>query len=333
MPEARPEIGRFLKGTRWAHSRTAPLAGDASARRYWRLDGAVLMDHPGGTEAELRAFLTIAEHLRGLGLSAPEVFAADFSTGLILMEDLGDAGFVRVIERDPSLEPLLYENAVSVLARLREGNVPDGLVHFSSELMTEQAALVLDWYVPEAVADGAKKAFSAQLETVLQSAVLGDDVMLLRDYHAENLIWLPDREGAARTGLLDFQDALVGPVVYDLVSLLQDARRDVPQTLAVAMTDRFAATAGLTLDDVTRAMAAVGAQRHLRILGIFARLSLRDGKPQYLDLIRRVWGQLQACLAHPDLAELRDIVAAILPLPTDTHLDYLRGRCPTVPMR
>ncbi len=333
MPEPRPEITGFLSGTRWVGADLVPLAGDASARRYWRLEGAVLMDHPVGTGAELRAFLSVAEHLRGLGLSAPEVFATDLTLGLILMEDLGDDVFARVIEATPSLEPELYDAAVSALALIREGGVPEGLVHFASGLMAEQAALVLDWYVPGIVPEGVAELFQAELETVLTESALGGDVMVLRDYHAENLIWLPDRDGPARAGLLDFQDALAGPMVYDLVSLLQDARRDVSEALAETMIARFAETAGLPVDDVHRAMAAVGAQRHLRILGIFARLAVRDGKPSYVDLIPRVWGHLQTCLGHPDLADLRDIVTGTLPAPTGAHLHYLRSPCPTARTR
>ncbi len=333
MAEPRAEIGRFLAGTPWAGAGIVPLAGDASARRYWRLGGAVLMDHPGGSAAELRAFLNVAAHLRDLGLSAPEIYAADLSAGLIAMEDLGDAVFARVIDADASLERPLYEAALSVLARLREGATPAGLKRFSPAEMAQQAALVLDWYRLEPVSESQKMRFFAVLETVLMEAEVADQVMVLRDFHAENLIWLPERAGPARVGLLDFQDALAGPMVYDLVSLVQDARRDVPEALAEALCAQFAASAARSQDAVQRAMAAVGAQRHLRILGIFARLSRRDGKPRYVSLIRRVWRQLQSCLADPGLADLHDIVTGLLPAPTEAHLQRLRTPCPITPTR
>jgi aminoglycoside/choline kinase family phosphotransferase len=155
--------------------------------------------------------------------------------------------------------------------------------------------------------------------------------MILRDFHAENLIWLPGRTGSARVGLLDFQDALMGDPSYDLVSLLQDARRDVPHDLAQAMIRRFTAATGADPDAFLASYCATGAQRQLRILGIFARLSLHFGKVRYVDLIPRVWGHLMTCLQHPDLAAVKTLADGMLPPPTPGNLQILRDKCATIP--
>jgi aminoglycoside/choline kinase family phosphotransferase len=324
-------IERFLARAGWAAAQRAPLAGDASARVYQRLDAdgarAVLMDADPARGEDVRPFALLSGHLRGLGLSAPGVLAADADAGLLLIEDFGDTRYDHAIAAGAD-EAELYEAAVDALARLQEGPVPDGLPAWNAAAMAPLAAMPFDWYRPGLALDPAPAARAALRDemTALLATLDGPPVLVLRDYHAQNLIWLADRIGAARAGLLDFQDGGPGHPAYDLVSLVEDARRDLAPGLAAKLRARFAACTGGAAATLERACAILGAQRNLRILGQFVRLAHRDGKPAYLDLMPRVWCHLQGDLAHPDLARLADLVARHIPEPTEARRDRLRAR-------
>jgi N-acetylmuramate 1-kinase len=191
----------------------------------------------------------------------------------------------------------------------------------------EASALIFEFYAPVgAQATLAENACVDLLSDLLEREMGAGLVMILRDFHAENLIWLADRKGPARAGLLDFQLAQLGHPVYDLVSLLQDARRDVHPDTVQAMKRRFCDAKGMAMQDYDRAAAVWGAQRALRILGVFARLALQSGKTGYLSLVPRVWGHLQECLGHPALAELCDTCVTLLPAPTPAFLAVLRAK-------
>lgn len=334
MPEDRSaRIDAFLAAHGWDSAARHALAGDASNRRYLRLvqpEGAraVLMDAPSERGEDVRPFTAIARHLRAFGFSAPEILAEDTQAGLLLLEDLGDALYARVLERNPSQEPELYRAATDLLVDLHRHEPPADLASYSPALMADLAGLALDWYRHGAT--GAKDSelrtrFCAEIETHLSALPAIDSVLIQRDYHAENLLWLPERAGLARVGLLDFQDAMRGHPAYDLVSLLQDARRDVSPETAHAMLDHYIAATGAEADAFTTAFHWLGAQRNLRILGVFARLSLRDGKPHYVALIPRVWAHLQTDLHHPALARMAALVDDALPPPTPAHLSRLRS--------
>ena len=321
----------FLAGAGWGGAEVSPLAGDASTRAYFRvaLDGntAILMDAPGGQERIIDAFLSISAFLRTEGFSAPEIFAVDQTRGFVLMEDLGDVLFAGVLVQDSAEELPLYEAAVDVLIALEKSTPPDGMNLFTPQEMVEQASLVFETYCAFAgrgCEAGKKAEVLRQLETVLTGYSGGRSTLLLRDYHAENLIWLPQRKGHARVGLLDFQDAMIGPPGYDLISLLLDARRDVSTDVADAMVTRFAEGTGRNIDTLRAGLAAIGVQRNLRILGVFARLALQSGKPSYVDLIPRVWGHVQSCLRHPALSDLASALDGLLPEPDAAVLDRLR---------
>lgn len=309
------QIGAFLATAGWGRAERQPLAGDASARRYLRLrfgsSRAVLMDAGPETGEDVAPFLRIAAHLRSLGLSAPEVLAADPVAGLVLLEDLGDGLFARLAAAGPGCEGRLYAAAADLLAALHRHPPPEGLNRYAGPVTGDQAALVLETYArrPEAAPE-----LAAAVTEACDRLAPGTPVLMLRDFHAENLIWLPGRAGVARVGLLDFQDAMAGHPAYDLVSLVQDARRDVAPELAAAVTTRYLAASGQPAEGFAAAMAALGALRQLRILGVFARLAQR-GKPGYLHLMPRVWGHLQQDLAHPELAGLRALVARLIPPP------------------
>lgn len=325
----------FIAATDWAGAAIAPLAGDASNRRYLRLTHpstgtmAVLMDAPPERGEDVCPFMHIARYLTGLGLSAPQILAQDESRGFLILEDLGDALFARVIPVAPQMEDQLYAAATDVLIDLHRAPPPEGLKPYGPETMTDMAALAFDWYLTGATGDNSPQRAEvlAALQRLLRQHAATTDVIVLRDYHAENLLWLPGRIGAARVGLLDFQDAMTGHRAYDLVSVLQDARRDVPQAVEAAMIARYCAATATEQTLFEGAYHCLGAQRNLRILGVFARLCLRDGKGHYIDLIPRVWDHLQRDLDHPTLSPVADLLRTALPAPTPAIRERLRAQC------
>ena len=333
MNDAAPgHIAGFLRTAGWHDAKVAPLAGDASNRRFLRVqrgrDRAVLMDAPADRGEDIRPFLAITDWLRTAGLSAPEILAVDVKTGLLLIEDLGDDLFARWLMDRPADTGTLYCAAVDLLADLAQIPSPAGLAPYDVDIYVRESALVLDWWMPltgaapspELRADGC-----ALFAEVFGKRDPAPPVCVLRDYHAENLLWLPERSSARRVGLLDYQDALVGSPAYDLVSLLEDARRDTSPDLRAAMIDRYLARRP-DLDPVAfrATYARLGAQRNLKIVGIFARLAHRDGKPGYLDLVPRVWSHLQRDLADAALGPLAAWVAAHIPAPTPETLARAR---------
>jgi aminoglycoside/choline kinase family phosphotransferase len=324
----------FIAAAGWGAAQRGFLAGDASARSYDRLRlggrSVVFMDAPPDKGEDIHPFVTMAGHLRSLGLSAPEIFASDQANGFLLLEDLGDDLFARHLECNPSAETGLYSAAIDVLACLQSAPPPPDLPAHSHAFMAGAAGLAIEWYDfalrdtradPSDIVQATAEALVAHCSAV--------PVLVLRDYHAENLLWLPGRGGLARVGLLDFQMGSLGQGEYDLISLLQDARRDVSPGLVGPMQERFAAATGRSLDQTRTACAVLGAQRALRILGAFARLSLRFGKPGYVRLVPRVWAQLQSNLDHPALAGLRQVVARSLLPPTPDALERIIRKCGT----
>ncbi|MCL4186062.1 MAG: phosphotransferase [Rhodobacteraceae bacterium] len=342
---ARPaHAAAFLAAAGWGTAARRPLAGDASPRRYERLvlpsgATAVLMDADPATGEDVRPFLAIARHLARLGLSPPAILAEDAAGGFLLLEDLGDDLFARLCARDPGAEPALYAAAVDALVHLHRHAAPAGLAAYDPATMGTLAGLAAEWYRTGATgadmgsAAAEAGALAAATADALAALAGGSPVLVLRDFHAENLLWLPGRAGPARVGLLDFQDARAGHPGYDLVSLAEDARRDLAPGLGTAIADRYAAAAGLPRPEFAAACAALAAQRNLRILGVFARLAMHHGKPQYVALIPRVWGHLTGDLAHPALSGLAAVARATLPEPTPERLARIVARCGSVPTR
>lgn len=330
MPDRAAAAQAFLDRSGWGSADRRPLAGDASNRRYDRLRlgaaTAVLMDNPPGGADDPLAFVAMARHLCGLGLSAPAILAEDTAQGFLLLEDLGDDLFARLLANDPAREPALLAEAVDVLLHLQRAPAPPGLPDLSAKDWAGAAALALTHYAPAATGETPDPQPMVQALTLaLQAHADGPRVLILRDYHAENLLWLPGRQGLARVGLLDFQLGQMGQPGYDLVSLLQDARRDVAPATEAALVARFAKATDA--QSFAAAYATLGAQRALRILGVFARLGL-SGKTGYLPLMPRVWGQLQQNLAHPALADLATACAQALPEPTPDRLARILAQCP-----
>lgn len=341
-------ISAFLnEQPNWQTATARYLQGDASARAYARLTQpgsqhahAILMDSPRQPDGppirnglpysriahlaeDVRPFVAIADALRAGGLSVPEIYAADLERGLLLIEDFGDRVFGRELEAGHPQEPL-WRVATDALLALRHVPLPPtsplpggstySLPRQDKGALQIESELLIDWYYPALL--GLPLPAEARAEFIALWATIFDRLLalpagwVLRDYHSPNLMWLPDRRGAARTGIIDFQDALAGPPAYDLVSLLQDARVDVPVAIETRLFDHYCASAGDTDASFDKgafrfAYAALGAQRSTKILGIFARLANRDGKPAYLRHIPRIWGYLDRDLGHPELAALQ----------------------------
>lgn len=313
----------FLARTGWAEARREPLAGDASRRRYERLSlngrSAVLMDAP--ASEDVGRFIAIARHLAGLGFRAPQIYAEDETSRLLLLEDLGDRRFGRLIDHEPAAVPpqTLFEAAVDVLTALHRQPAPAYVTTVDDVYLAREAELFVEWWLAKhlekADSEALHRAYDEAWREIRPVALAGPHVLALRDFHADNLMWLPETPAAAgatgangvsRVGVLDFQDAVRAPVAYDLVSLLQDARRDIPVELAEAMIDRYlAAFPSLDAEAFRASYAALGAHRNLRIIGVFSRLGLRDGKTQYLRHMPRVWRLVEHNLAHPALAPLK----------------------------
>lgn len=324
MSERDKRIAGFLARHGWGGAPRALLAGDASFRKYFRLvEGnrrAVLMDAPPPQE-DVRPFVDVAKHLRKLGLSAPEVYAEDADAGLLLLEDLGDNTYTRLLAQGADAEKL-YAAAIDVLIHIHdlapEVAQPRALPPYDERRLVEEASLLVDWYLPAVtgaeVSEDAREEYLALWKDALRPVLASPRTLVLRDYHVDNLIWLPDRIGIARCGLLDFQDAVGGAPAYDLMSLLEDARRPVEPVLTAHMLARYlAAFPDLDREALGATYAILGAQRHAKVIGIFTRLSHRDGKPRYLAHIPHVWTLLERALAHPDLAEVKAWIDKALP--------------------
>ncbi|WP_299728452.1 phosphotransferase [uncultured Tateyamaria sp.] len=338
MSERGKTISAFLDEAGWGGVPRTLVAGDASNRRYERLqrsaqDSLILMDAPAEKGEDVRPFVEITNHLRRVGLSAPEIIAEDPVNGLLLIEDLGDDLFARVMTADSSLEQPLYQASVDVLLHLHRSQAP-ALPRYDADVMTDKAALAYDWYqrgTLGTVDAGTKTTFETAFHALLAPLDAMTPVLIQRDYHAENLIWLPERDGVKRVGLLDYQDAMLGHPAYDLVSIVQDARRDVSPKTADAMIQHYVDGSGVQSDAFMAAYALLGMQRNMRILGVFARLSMHFGKPLYVDLIPRVWGHIQTNLSHPSLSTIKPLIDTDLPEPTPALLQKLKDQCATIP--
>lgn len=309
MTERDAAIEKFLEVNGQGRALRKGLVGDASARRYERLVGgsvkAILMDCPPDL-LDVGPFLRIAKWLRQQGFSSPMILAADEEAGLVLMEDLGDGLFSRVLDGANAHgvdETSLYSAAVDVLVALQTLDPPSDLPPYDDDKMLEEASRFTRWFAPK-LSDRTKEAYLDIWRDLLPLMRVGSGAFVYVDYHADNLLWLPEREGLARVGLLDFQDGRLGPCAYDLVSLLEDARRDVKPEVADLMVERYlAARPDLDADAFRTAYAVLGAHRNCKIIGMIANWA-RTGKPQYLALQDRVSAHLQRNLTHPQLATL-----------------------------
>jgi aminoglycoside/choline kinase family phosphotransferase len=319
-------IEQFLAAHGFALADATPLAQDASFRGYWRLSGgAVLMDAP--PPEDTRPFLRIAAHLHAIGLSAPRIIAADETDGLVIEEDLGDDLFAAILTEANAGE--LFDAAIDALVVLHRAAPPSGLpvsglpvsglpVWGKTEMTATALGTLFDWWWP-AMHGGpppaaAREQVAAALEAMLDVVAAGPRSLVHRDYFAGNLIWLPRRDGPRRAGIIDFQSAAIGHPAYDLVSLLQDARRDIPRALEQRAINRYLA-ARPEFDPIAfrAAYAACAVQRHLRVACQWVRLAQRDHRPHYLTHGPRTWALLTRALREPAAAPLAAALGRWLP--------------------
>lgn len=347
----------FLEEAGWLAAHRAPITGDASTRSYQRLtlDGrnAILMNAPPAAEsascppdatpserallgynaearlagANLHAFTTLADILRGSGLHAPEIYAADADHGFALLEDLGDDLYARAIDRGAA-EHDLYARAIDVLVHLHGTRLPQPiavdytLLDYDETALMAEAGLLVEWYWPwlrgDKAPDAAVDAYRAAWRQML-SRLSAPHTLVLRDYHAENILWL-GQEGDSplqRVGLIDFQDGLYGHGAYDLVSLAEDARRDVGEATVAMMLARYSEgrdqSGEFDKAAFERDYAILAAQRNAKILGVFARLVVRDAKKRYEDFMPRVRRHFARDLARPEAAPLKEWIEDYMP--------------------
>jgi hypothetical protein len=299
LPEG---IEQFLGRTGWGDAVICPIPGDASFRRYFRLkaDGrcAMLMDAPPPHE-DTAPFIKVAQYLTGQGFRAPVIFASDADRGWVLIEDFGDVRMREHLDDNPGDENAIYQRAIDTIVRL--ANAPAApLGPYDKAAYLREVRLLSEWYMPASGLTVDQGEFDRVWTEALAPVLECRRMTVLRDYHAENIMLLNDGE----QGLIDFQDALLGHPAYDLVSLLQDARRDVSPDLERAMLDYYK-NAAAPEGDFDLHYALLGAQRNTKIIGIFTRLWKRDGKARYISFLPRMWGLLERDLAHPGLAPLK----------------------------
>ncbi len=313
------QIKEFLVSYGLHDANRQPVSGDASFRRYERIvhDGKsfILMDAPPERE-DVKPFISVQEFLVAHGYSAPDILAADAHNGFLLLEDLGDDLYSHILKQYPEREEELYLAAVDVLLDLHSRAASHNLPRYDIDVYMREAMLFAEWYIPQltqflnnqVLLHDAVAAFQNTMHDLLTNANLEQNVTVLRDYHADNLIWLPERQRLRRVGLLDFQDALMGSCHYDLVSLLEDARRDVSKSVAAKCLEYYLSAGNQSKDEFLLKYHLLAAQRNLKIIGIFNRLSQRDNKPRYLSYLPRVWGHLKTDISHPYLKSLRDFL-------------------------
>lgn len=330
-PETAPNrdalIQRFIQQSGFAEHRLSPVSGDASRRRYVRVHtpttSYIVMDAPPEHE-KVDGYIAVCKFLYAMGYSSPRIIAEDAANGLLLLEDLGDDLFSRALEQNQSgdFEEKLYSEAIDLIATwhtrsdMHMGNAAMTLPAYSHAELMREVEIFADWYLPEVAAERYQPLAEEVMDIwrrILLRAPLANCYFVHRDFHASNLMWLGNRKGAAQIGLLDFQDAVWGDPAYDLVSLLEDARRDVSPELAEKMIQRYVDITNQPVNLLRERYAILGAQRNMKIIGIFHRLNQRDDKPAYLDFLPRVWQHLEHDLEHPSLAELRRWVDRSLP--------------------
>jgi N-acetylmuramate 1-kinase len=304
-------LSSFLDSIGWTQACITPLAGDASFRRYFRVsahgDRKAMLMHAPPPHEDPGPFLDITYYLRAHDFNAPEIYGTDLQDGLVLLEDFGDERMREHLDDHPQYEGAVYSQAIETLTQLAQAPVAD-IAAYDAAAYLREAALFTQWYLPAMGIAADPMAFTQIWAEALMPVYDAPAVTVLRDYHAENIMLLHD----GRQGLIDYQDALIGHPAYDLVSILQDARRDVSAALEAQMLLHYASLAKPDYD-LSLHYALLGAQRNTKIIGIFTRLWKRDGKPRYLDFLPRMWGLLERDLAHPGLAPLKAWFDATIP--------------------
>lgn len=340
------KMKKFLTSFDWVQANNAKkIAGDASFRSYYRVntrfgkETVILMDAPPEKEA-ITSFISIAEYLISVGVSAPRIIGSDEKNGFILLEDLGINTFTKLLdvqsyleakgtpkEETKATEEYLYALAIETLAYLHKMALqfppPESLEEYSHQKLIDEANLLPEWYMPAALDAETSTELKSEYEhiwqKILSAAPTVPQSIVLRDYHVDNLLALIRRDSVQACGVLDFQDAVIGSTIYDVMSLMEDARRDIESELIEKMRIHYLRCVqeipelAINEDDFNTIWNILGAIRHAKVIGIFTRLNVRDGKPLYLEHIPRVWRLFENSLNHPALAEMKNWVDTNIP--------------------
>ena len=313
------QIKELLRKNNLLCAPTEKITSDASNRKYLRLTKGnktvILMDSNPKKNEPLNNFIYFTNFLRKHHFSAPKIYDSDIPNGLLLLEDLGARNFADILKVKPKVETNIYKEAVNQLIMIQSKETPKQAKPYSTEILIEEALLFTEWYLGETNSSRLSTQFTSLLRPLLKKIDQTKPTLVLRDFHAENLIWMNSRKNFKRVGLLDYQDALIGHPAYDMASLLKDARRDVSIEVRDIMTNHYLEKTKHNKDLFLRDYSILSAQRNLKIIGIFSRLSIRDKKKNYVKLIPRVWKNLENDFMHPDLKNLSKFINAVAPYP------------------
>lgn len=327
MQERSQQIQAFLTAHGWGGCERIAVKGDASFRRYERLkkgnNSAILMDAPPKLE-DVHPFIFIGTFLKDNHLSAPIIYAADVENGFLILEDFGDDVYGAILSGDSPLsgtvsEMELYRSAVDVLTELHSLTPPPGVPYYDTTRLLNEASMMVNWYLPAIMTDprslkDAQDEYTSLWKDILATKQNLPEVLVLRDYHSPNLMWLPNRNGIQKVGLLDFQDAVIGSPAYDLVSLLADARRDVSPQLAESLLQHYLAeNPHLDKEAFLTSYTILGAQRNFKVIGFVTKKLYSENNSSYLHLFPRMWRYLEQHLKHPIFASIKDWLDGVVP--------------------
>ena len=313
--DAREELLReFIKNNSISENDMQLIETDASFRKYYRINknNVLIMDAPNERGESVKSFQIIDKILSEMGISVPAIHCIDEKNGFILLEDLGDQVFSRILNSNNEYE--LYKNAIAVLAHIYLESIKKKfdnkkIYSFSIDILIEEASLFYEWFLEKhckiSLANEEKIEYQEILKKIFNEINFTSSALVLRDYHVDNLILLKNRKGINQVGVIDFQDALIGSNAYDLVSLIEDVRRPITTTLKEKLIDEYIDLTGYDLRRLLQEMRYFSVQRNLKIIGIFSRLKYRDGKPQYIELINNAWNFIYSHLEDPSFRELK----------------------------
>lgn len=313
--DAREELLReFIKNNSISENDMQLIETDASFRKYYRINknNVLIMDAPNERGESVKSFQIIDKILSEMGISVPVIHCIDEKNGFILLEDLGDQVFSRILNSDNEYE--LYKNAIAVLAHIYLESIKKKfdnkkIYSFSIDILIEEASLFYEWFLEKhckiSLANEEKIEYQEILKKIFNEINFTSSALVLRDYHVDNLILLKNRKGINQVGVIDFQDALIGSNAYDLVSLLEDVRKPIKTTLKEKLIEEYIDLTGYDLRRLLQEMRYFSIQRNLKIIGIFSRLKYRDGKPQYMELINNAWNFIYSHLEDPSFRELK----------------------------
>ena len=305
------QINAFLESNQIKEKKIKAISSDASFRKYFRVADKILMDADPTLVDDLDAFINIDNLLISISLNAPKIYSIDKENGFLLLEDLGDNLFSKVLNANN--EESLYKKAIDILIYLHNRNInqfsKNNLVeNYSDEKLISETELFIEWYIKGhlniKINENQINEFKEIFSKIITSLQLKYDTLVLRDFHVDNLVLQHSRSGLRQVGLLDFQDAVLGQSSYDLISLIEDVRRPISSELKTSLIKYFIDATGYNSEQLDNEMAFYSVQRNLKILGIFCRLSIRDQKSQYMKFNDNAWQFINNNLKNPLMIDI-----------------------------